>query len=292
VSDVRRHGRVRDGGAAADDEIGDAPGSAANPPLLSARGLLRRDGGRSVVGPLDLELRAGESLAVVGPNGAGKTTLLRMLAGVLAPSAGQVRLRGADLATTPRREAARRLVYLPQHPPVEVPLTVERYLLLARFPHHQGWRGPGGGDAAAVDAALASTDLLPLRSRPLAALSGGERQLVQLAGALVQGGDTWLVDEPTAHLDPAHQRRVARLLADLRARDGAAAGGPRTLVLATHDLNLAAILARRVVALVDGNIAADGSPDEVLAPARLEELYGAPFRAVGAGPERRLWIEL
>ncbi len=217
--------------------------AAAAPPLLAARALLRRDGGRTVVGPLDLELRTGESLAIVGPNGAGKTTLLRLLAGVLAPSAGEVRLAGADLAKTPRREVARRLVYLPQHPPVEVPLTVERYLLLARFPHRDGWRGPTANDDDAVDAALAATDLLPLRARPLAALSGGERQLVQLAGALVQGGDTWLVDEPTAHLDPAHQRRVARLLAELHARD-AAASGPRTLVLATHDLNLAAMLAQ------------------------------------------------
>ena len=260
-------------------------------PLLAARGLLRRDGGRNVVGPLDLELHAGESLAVVGPNGAGKTTLLRLLAGVLAPSAGEVRLAGAELAKRPRREVARRLVYLPQHPPVEVPLTVERYLLLARFPHREGWRGPAASDADAVDAALAATDLMPLRARPLAALSGGERQLVQLAGALVQGGDTWLVDEPTAHLDPAHQRRVARLLAELHARE-AASSGPRTLVLATHDLNLAALLAKRIVALAGGNVAADGPPDDVLAPARLEELYGAPFRAVGAGPERRLWIEL
>ena len=260
--------------------------------LLAARGLLRREAGRTVLGPLDLELSAGESLAVVGPNGAGKTTLLRLLAGVLAPSAGAVALDGNDLASMPRREVARRLVYLPQHPPVEVPLTVERYLLLARFPHRDGWRGPAATDGDAVDAALAATDLAALRARPLAALSGGERQLVQLAGALVQGGDTWLVDEPTAHLDPAHQRRVARLLADLHGSSTTAAAGPRTLLLATHDFNLAAVLAARVVALVGGEVAADGPAAEVLAPERLEALYGAPFRAAGVGPERRLWIEL
>jgi iron complex transport system ATP-binding protein len=259
--------------------------------LLAARGLLRRESGRTVLGPLDLELRAGESLAVVGPNGAGKSTLLRLLAGVLAPSGGVVTLDGRDLAAMPRREVARRLVYLPQHPPTEVPLTVERYLLLARFPHRGGWSGPAAADGDAVEVALAATDLAALRARPLAALSGGERQLVQLAGALVQGGDTWLVDEPTAHLDPAHQRRVARLLAELHGSADAAAG-PRTLLLATHDLNLAAVLAARVVALVGGALAADGPAADVLAPERLEELYGAPFRAAGIGPERRLWIEL
>jgi iron complex transport system ATP-binding protein len=256
--------------------------------VLVARDLLRREGARRVLGPLDLAVAEGEALAVVGPNGAGKTTLLRLLAGVLPPSAGAVTLAGAELRSTPRRAVARRLVYLPQHPPAHVPLSVERYLLLARFPHRAGWRGPGEEDAAAVDSALAATDLAALRARPLLALSGGERQLVQLAGALVQGGDVWLVDEPTAHLDPAHQRRVALLLAELHAR----ATGPRTLLLATHDLNLAARLATRVVALVDGTLAADGGPEEVLAPERLEALYGAPFRAVGAGPDRRLWLEL
>ena len=263
--------------------------AASLPPLLAARGLVRRENGRAVLGPLDLELHAGESIAIVGPNGAGKTTLLRLLAGVLAPSAGTVTLDGRDLAAMPRREVARRLVYLPQHPPVEVPLTVERYLLLARFPHRGGWSGPSNVDGEAVEAALAATGLSTLRARPLAALSGGERQLVQLAGALVQGGDTWLVDEPTAHLDPAHQRRVARLLAELH---GSSSAGPRTLVLATHDLNLAAALASRIVALVRGEVAADGAAEEVLAPERLEALYGAPFRAAGVGPERRLWIEL
>ena len=264
---------------------------------------MRREGSRTVLGPVDLEVREGESLAVVGPNGAGKTTLLRLLAGVLAPSEGGVRLDGHDLARTPRREVARRVVYLPQHPPAEVPLSVERYLLLARLPYQRGFRGPSAADARRVDAALEATDLAPLRSRRVADLSGGERQLVQLAGALVQGGDAWLVDEPTAHLDPAHQRRVARLLGELHARaavplapeepqSGGLTRGPRTLLLATHDLNLAARLATRVVALVQGIVAADGSPEEVLSPARLELLYGAPFRAVGAGPDRRLWLDL
>ncbi len=267
------------------------------PPLLVARGLTRREGGRTVLGPLDLTIATGEALAVVGPNGAGKTTLLRLLAGVLRPSAGSVRLAGLDLRHTPRRAVARRLAYLPQHPPQAVPLTVERYLLLARFAHNSGWMRAVAADGDSVDAALAATNLEGLRSRPLTALSGGERQLVQLAGALVQGGDAWLVDEPTAHLDPAHQRRVARLLAELHATTrsrppGAPAGGPRTLLLATHDLNLAAHLATRIVALADGALAADGTPAEVLAPARLETLYGAPFRAVGVGPDRRLWLEL
>ena len=107
-----------------------------------------------------------------------------------------------------------------------MPLSVERYLLLARFAHRRGWQGPSEADGRSVDAALAATELGPLRGRTVTELSGGERQLVQLAGALVQGGDTWLVDEPTAHLDPAHQRRVARLLGELLRRYRDRAGDP------------------------------------------------------------------
>ena len=252
-------------------------------PLLAARGLERREGRRTVLGPLDLAVGEGERLAVVGPNGAGKSTLLRLLAGILAPSAGTVRLAGDDLARLPRRAVARTIVYLPQHPPLDVPLPVQRFLLLARYPHHSAGRGPTADDLAAVERALGEHGLAPLRARPLPALSGGERQLVQLAAAAVQGGTLWLVDEPTSHLDPAHQREVAARLSSL---------GGRALVLATHDLNLAARLAERVVALADGRIVADGRADEVLAPASLAALYGAPFRASGEGRERRVWLEL
>lgn len=268
--------------------------------LLSARGLSRhegrREGRRLTLGPLDLDVAAGERVAVVGPNGAGKSTLLRLLAGILEPSAGTVRIggegpAGVDLSRLPRRAAARRIAYIPQHPPLEVPLPVERYLLLARYPHLAPGRGPAAGDFAAVEAAIGAHDLAALRSRPLDALSGGERQLVQLAAAAVQDGEIWLVDEPTAHLDPAHQRAVAARLAAL---EGATLGSalPRALVLATHDLNLAARLAERVVALAAGRIVADGPAAEVLAPESLGALYGAPFRAQGEGRDRRVWLEL
>jgi iron complex transport system ATP-binding protein len=259
-------------------------------PLLAARALRRREGGRDVLGPLDLELHHGERVAVVGPNGAGKTTLLRLLAGIVPPSAGSVLLDGVALADLPRRAVARRLVYLPQHPPVDVPLPVATYLRLARYPHHGGAlrEGTAAADRAAVAAALAAHGLERLAARPLAALSGGERQLVQIAAAAVQGGELWLVDEPTSHLDPAHQRQVAAQLA----APVADAGGPRTLLLATHDLNLAAHLAARVVALAGGRVVADGPAERVLSPDSLAELYGAPFLASGAGRSRRVWLEL
>jgi iron complex transport system ATP-binding protein len=271
-------------------------------PLLAARALRRDEGGHPVLGPLDLAVAEGERVAVVGPNGAGKTTLLRLLAGILPPSGGCVELGGRELGDLSRRAVARRLVYLPQHPPVGVPLSVARYLLLARYPHGNGrLGGPGSrgtGDRQAVSAALAAHGLGPLAERPLAALSGGERQLVQIAAAELQGGELWLVDEPTSHLDPAHQRQVAASLgrtsptSAIPVSTGSPYRGPATLLLATHDLNLACHLADRVVALVAGRVAADGPAAEVLSPESLRELYGAPFDAVGEGRSRRVWLQL
>jgi iron complex transport system ATP-binding protein len=261
--------------------------------VIEARGLLRAAGGRRLVGPVDLSIARGEAVALVGPNGAGKTTLLRLLAGIVEPTAGTVALAGTALSGMARREVARRVVYLPQHPPVAVPLSVERYLQLARYPHRQGWRDDDPAGAELVIRALAEHRLEALRDRKLGDLSGGERQLVQLVAAEIQGGDVWLVDEPTTHLDPAHQREVARHLAALPREPAAAPGRPpHTLVVATHDLNLALALATRVVALAGGRVVADGTPGDVLAPRSLEGLYGAPFATTGSGAARRVWLEL
>jgi ABC-type cobalamin/Fe3+-siderophores transport system ATPase subunit len=257
------------------------------PPLLVARDLSWGPGDQPVVGPLALTLSRGEAVAVVGPNGAGKTTLLRMLAGVFAPVTGTVAWHGEELAALSRRELARRLAYLPQQRPLSIPLSVERFVLLARYPHQRGpLRGPGDRDFTAVAAALERVGLEGLGSRLMDTLSGGERQRALIAAALAQEATVWLLDEPTTHLDPGHQREVAALLEGLY-RDGG-----HTLILATHDLNLAGHLARRVVALREGRIAADGPAQEILSPEALLELFGAPFQVTSQGGRRKVWLEL
>ncbi|HVT60133.1 MAG TPA: ABC transporter ATP-binding protein [Thermoanaerobaculia bacterium] len=257
--------------------------------LMSARGLVWSAGGRTVLGPLDLDLRRGECLAVVGPNGAGKTTLLRLLTGLLRPSAGAVSLAGRPLAAFTRRELARRIAYVPQIRPARVPLTVEEVVVLGRYPYLSALQlAPRAADFAAVEEALAVVGIARLRTRPVDELSGGERQAVFIAAALAQEAELLVLDEPTLHLDAGHQRQLAGLLLRLKA-DAA-----RTVLLASHDLNLAGLLGDRLLGLADGQTLALGPPALILRPELLERLFAARFLAVprGGRPEPMVVLDL
>jgi iron complex transport system ATP-binding protein len=248
--------------------------------LLTARSLTWAPAKRlpPILGPLDLDVHEAETLVVVGPNGAGKTTLLRQLAGLLAPTAGAISLRGQPLGAVPRRVLAREIAYVPQLRPLAVPLTVEEVVLSGRYPHLEPLRwGPSAIDRAAVDAAIDRVDLATVRRRPVEQLSGGERQAVYIAAALAQEARVLILDEPTTHLDPRHQRAIAALLLELRA------AGRHTVIAATHDLNFASLLADRVVALRTGRILASGPPAEMLRPDLLAGLFDAPFEVIQGG---------
>jgi iron complex transport system ATP-binding protein len=247
--------------------------------LICGEGLSWSAGGRRILGPLELSILAGESLAVVGPNGAGKTTLLRLLAGVLRPSTGRLTWRGRRYEDLGPRALARHIGYLPQGQDEAIPLTVGDMARLARHPHRAPWSlGLGPADREAVARALVETGLETLADRPLAELSGGERQMALLAAVCAQEPTLWALDEPTGHLDPRHHLDVAGLL---RRRHR----GGETLVFVTHELALAGHLATRVVALAEGRILADGPPESVLAPQVLESLFSAAFRVPDApGP--------
>jgi len=248
--------------------------------LLSARNLEWHAGGHTILGPLDLDVIQGECLAVVGPNGAGKTTLLRCLTGLLRPSRGEMLFAGRSFATLSRRELARRVAYVPQIRPSRVPLKVEEVVMLGRYPHlylerHQ--IAPRSRDFAAVAEALAVVGIEPLRGRPIDELSGGERQAVFIAAALAQESEVLVLDEPTIHLDARHQHDLATLL--LRLKEGS----DRTVVLATHDLNLASLLGDRLLALASGRVLALGRPAEIVRPEVLDRLFQARFDIVRNG---------
>ncbi len=215
------------------------------------------------------ELRLGtQSLTcIVGPNGAGKSTLLRLAAGILKPDTGIVRLGGQNLCGMPRRMIARQIGFLPQETPPLFDYTVEMVARMGRYAY-AGWLGDLDVEGRqAVDAALAAVGLQAMRERPLSRLSGGERRQALIAAVLAQTPGTLLLDEPTAALDIHHAVSVMRLLADL-------GESGRAVVIVTHDLNLAAMFAERLLVLVNGRVIADGQPGQVVCNKVLRQVYG------------------
>ncbi len=239
-------------------------------------------GGRPfAVAGLDLTIDAGEIVSVIGPNSAGKTTLIRLLTRVLRPTSGEITLDGRSLATMSAAELARQVAVVPQDLPAEFPFTVEQLVLMGRFPFgpHRYFESPE--DLAVARDAMAATNVQALADSPLATLSGGERQRAVLARALAQHPRLLVLDEPTAHLDLRYQAECAALLARLNREQGV------TVLLVSHDLDLAAQLSHRLVLLVDGRVVRAGTPDEVLEPATLEAAFGCPVIVERTGDDAR-----
>ncbi|WBV45048.1 heme ABC transporter ATP-binding protein (plasmid) [Pseudoroseomonas cervicalis] len=232
-------------------------------------------GGRVLLEGVSLALRPGEVLALVGPNGAGKSTLLRLFSGELAPDAGAARLDARDLANWDPLELSRRRAVVSQKIALSFPLRAAEVAGLGRLP----WHGTEAmrQDRAAVAEAMARAGIAHLAERPYGRLSGGEQQRVQIARALAQLAGmarpaALLLDEPTASLDAGHRAQLLRLLREL------AAEGLAVLIV-LHDLNEARYVADRVALLEQGRLVAEGPPEAVFQPARLEAVYGIPFLA-------------
>jgi iron complex transport system ATP-binding protein len=202
--------------------------------------------------------------------------VVRLLAGLLTPSAGRVWLGGRDLAELPRREAARRIAFVPQETATVFPFRVREAVALGRYPHLGSFAFESDADWDAVNAALKATDTTRFQDRFLHELSGGERQRVLLARALAQTPDILLLDEPTSHLDLDHQSRFLDLIATSRGEGQ----GATSVVFVSHDINVIAHRARRLVLLHDGRVVAAGAPADVLTARRLAEVYATRLRLV------------
>jgi iron complex transport system ATP-binding protein len=238
---------------------------------LATRALVLSVGGRIVLSDVSLGIGACSLVAVVGANGAGKTTLLRALAGLVTPHAGSVTLDGRALADWEPGALGRQVAYLPQDRLAHWPLAVRDIVALGRLPH-AGTRGNGPAeDRAAVGAALATFDLEGLAARPVTELSGGERARVLIARAFAQEARILIADEPTAGLDPAHQLGLFERFVELTRRGG-------SVIVALHDLGLAARFAHRIVLLAGGRIVAAGPARDTLTEANLAAAYGVRAR--------------
>jgi len=218
---------------------------------------------------LSLDISAGEIIGVIGPNSSGKTTLIRLLTRVLEPAAaGEIRLEGVPVGRLSRTDLARRVAVVPQGILPQFPFTVGELALMGRYPHDPGRYFESPRDRAVAHEAMEATGVLELADMPLEHLSGGERQRAVIARALAQEPRLLVLDEPTAHLDLRYQVEAAALLRRLNRERG------MTILLVSHDLNLAAEVCDRLLLLNGGRPAAIGSPEAVLDESLLASVFG------------------
>jgi len=249
-----------------------------NSNLLKIEGLTCGYGDNPVLRNVSLEVTKGEFLGVIGPNGSGKTTLIRAITKVVEPWKGRIFLNGREIREISLVELARTVAVVSQDSEGGFWMTVEEFVLLGRVPYRRRFQFlETKHDEDVAERAMALTGTLQFRERPLKELSGGERQLALIARALCQEPELLLLDEPTAHLDIAHQIQVLDLLKRLNKRDRL------TVIAVLHDLNLAGEYCDRILLFKDGMVYEAGPPEEVLNPRVIEEVYGVKV-IVGRNP--------
>jgi iron complex transport system ATP-binding protein len=232
-----------------------------------------------VLRQVSVDIRPGELVGILGPNGSGKTTLVRLLAGLLVPAHGAVTLDGRALASIPRAAIARRIAMVPQETHPAFDYAVLEIALMGRYPHLGPFELEGPSDLAIARRALTATGTATLEDRLFSTLSGGEKQRVVIASALAQfdaardaasadARQILLLDEPTASLDLAYQLEIAGMLERLSQTRGL------TIVVCTHDINLAARVCNRLLMLREGRVLASGDTERVLTPETIRALYG------------------
>ena len=227
-----------------------------------------RGTGPLVLDRVSLDVDRGAVVGLLGPNGSGKTTLLRLLAGIFPPGGGAVWIGGQPIDQLTRRALARRLAVVPQETHSTFDFSVIDIVLMGRYAHLGPFELEGAADQDIAREALAATGTAALELRRFASLSGGEKQRVVIAGALAQASELLLLDEPTASLDLAYQFEIAALLRRLNAERGS------TMIVSTHDLNLAASVCDRIVLLKEGRVLAQGATTDILTAESIRSLYG------------------
>jgi iron complex transport system ATP-binding protein len=237
---------------------------------------LRLDGisveiaGKALVRDLHLDVPSGEVVGLIGPNGSGKSTALRCVYRALRPTVGTVLLDGSDIAAMTLRDSARLVAAVTQESHSELDFTVAEAVALGRTPHLRDNQALGHDERELCRWAMARADIAHLADRSVLTLSGGERQRVLIARALVQQPHVLVLDEPTNHLDVRHQVELVRFLR----------GSGLTVLVALHDLNLAAATCDRIGVLSSGSLVATGRPTDVLTPELIRQVFGVDTTVV------------
>jgi iron complex transport system ATP-binding protein len=237
--------------------------------ILEARDLTAGYGNGDVLCGISLAVAPGEFVAILGKNGAGKSTLVKALQNLLEDVRGSVLCGGEDVFRMSPRRVAARIAYVPQLAEPVFEYTVEEIVLMGRFARQGRFERASADDDRAVAEALRLTDVEPLRAKRLVQLSGGERQRAFIARALAQDTPVLLLDEPSLHLDIAYQVEIYGILKGLQAERG------KAVLVAEHNVNLAAAHAGRLVFLKDGTVAVEGPPAETLTTETVRAIYGA-----------------
>lgn len=227
-------------------------------------------GAVSALSDVSLAVERGRMFAIIGPNGSGKSTLIRALLGSVPPTSGTVTYEDRPIAEWSRADLARRIGAVTQIEEMPFPITVRELVATGRYPHLGALRSEGPADREAIDRAMQRCDVTAFADRPIHTLSGGERQRARIARALAQTPDTLVLDEPTAALDIGHEMVVFELLRSLAYDEG------RTVVVATHNVNLAARYADFLLLLDRGSMATRGNAHTVIQKDIIEAVYGWP----------------
>lgn len=238
-------------------------------------------GGKTILRDVSLTVNRGEYLSIVGPNGAGKTTLLKCIQQLIPGGEGTIKVKGRPVKTYSPRELARFVAYVPQADGRIFPFTVEQFVTLGRYPYLSPFLSIDAEGQQVVRTAMELTGVERFVGRTMDTLSGGERQKVYLAAAVAQNPEILLLDEPTTFLDYRHQREIQEVLARLRENSHL------TILSVTHDLNRAVLESDRILALREGVVVFQGSPQEIMRPEVLQSIYQCSFLLVNH-PQARI----
>jgi iron complex transport system ATP-binding protein len=236
-------------------------------PAITTSNLSHFFGKRNVLKDVSFSVEKGDFFIIIGPNGSGKTTLMKLVAGILKPQQGQIKILGLPNRSYRPKALARAVAFLPQRLPLDLPFTVGEAVLLGRAPYQGALGVEDERDLEIAKQAMQFTEVDHLNRLNIGQLSGGEQQRVFIARAICQEPEIMLLDEPTAALDLAHQVKVMDLMEKLKTEKGI------TVIMVSHDVNLAAMYSDRVLLLKEGEVVCIGTPSEVLSFRKLEETY-------------------
>ncbi len=236
--------------------------------MLDIRNIFLQYDEKNILDNISCQVEKGEFFVIIGPNGAGKTSLLKIIAGLEKTDNGSVICKGKKLTDYSRKELSQVIAMVPQHVDTNFPFTVAETVLMGRSPHLGLLGLESRNDYLLAETAMQFTDITHLAKRRLHQISGGELQRVIIARAICQQPEIVLLDEPTAALDPAHQLKVMDLMENFRQKENT------TIIMVSHDLNLASLYGDRLLLIKEGRAMKTGTPAEVLSAELLQESYG------------------